>query len=132
MDYPHQHRIKIWGTAEFIEDDPSLLDRVTDAGYAARPQRVLVFHVKAWDVNCTQHIQKRYTAEEMQPIVEGLHERITELEAKNKTLESRLAAGIEPVFTGPAEIAGESHHYPPRSALRAFAQPGRHEGVREL
>ena len=92
MDYPNQHRIKIWGTAEFIEDDPSLLERVTDADYQARPQRVLVFHVKAWDVNCTQHIQQRFTVGEMQPMVQGLHDRIAELEAKNKTLESQLAA----------------------------------------
>jgi hypothetical protein len=66
MDYPNQHRIKIWGQAEFIEDDPELLDRVTDHDYNARPKRVLVFHLKAWDVNCNQHIQKRYTVEEMQ------------------------------------------------------------------
>ena len=92
MDYPNQHRIKIWGTAEFIEDDPSLLERVADTDYQARPQRVLVFHVKAWDVNCTQHIQQRFTVGEMQPMVQGLHDRIAELEGKNKTLESQLAA----------------------------------------
>ena len=92
MDYPNQHRIKIWGKAEFIEDNPSLLDRVTDTDYQARPQRVLVFHLKAWDVNCTQHIQQRFTVGEMQPMVQGLHDRIAELEAKNKTLESQLAA----------------------------------------
>ena len=90
MDYPNQHRIKIWGTAEFIEDDPELLDRVTDRDYNARPQRVLVFHLKAWDVNCTQHIQPRYTAEEMQPMEEELRRRIAELEAKNKALEATL------------------------------------------
>ena len=91
MDYPNQHRVKIWGTAEFIEDDPELLDRVADRDYNARPQRVLVFHLKAWDVNCTQHIQPRYTAEEMQPMVEELRRGIAELEAKNAALEARLA-----------------------------------------
>ncbi len=65
MDYPNQHRIKLWGRAEFIEDDPDLLERVTDHDYSGRPKRVLVFHLKAWDVNCNQHIQKRYTVEEM-------------------------------------------------------------------
>ena len=105
MDYPSQHRVKIWGTAEFVEDDPMLLDRVTDPAYQARPQRVLVFHVKAWDVNCTQHIQPRYTVEEMQPIVQKLRDRIAELETRNKALESQRAAGIEPVLTGPLEIS---------------------------
>ena len=90
MDYPHQHRIKIWGTAEFVEDDPELLDRVADRDYNAKPKRVLVFHLKAWDVNCTQHIQPRYTEEEMRPMVEELRHGIAELEAKNKTLEATL------------------------------------------
>ncbi len=105
MDYPNQHRIKIWGTAEFIEDDPELLDRVTDRDYNARPKRVLVFHLKAWDVNCTQHIQQRYTEEEMQPMVEELRRRIAELEGENKALEARLPAGIEPELIGSTEIS---------------------------
>ena len=88
MDYPHQHRIKIWGTAEFIENDLALLDRVIDRDYQARPQRVFVFHLEAWDVNCTQHIQQRFTVEEMQPIIQRLHDRIGELEAYNTKLES--------------------------------------------
>ena len=25
MDYPNRHRVKIWGTAEFVEDNPQLL-----------------------------------------------------------------------------------------------------------
>ena len=66
MDYPNQLRIKVWGEARFIEDDTALLARVADPDYAARPQRVLLFTVKAWDVNCKQHIQQRYTADEWQ------------------------------------------------------------------
>ena len=98
MDYPNRHRIKIWGTAEFVEDDAELLGRVVDPDYQARPQRVLVFHVKAWDVNCTQHIRRRFTAEEMEPIVQKLlHDSITELGTNNAALELQLTeAGIEP------------------------------------
>lgn len=81
MDYPNRYRVKIWGTAEFIENDPALLARVADPDYQASPQRVLVFHLTAWDVNCTQHIQPRYTIEEMQPFVGALRERVSELEA---------------------------------------------------
>ena len=58
------------------------MQRVTDAGYEARPQRVLLFHVKAWDLNCTLHIQQRFTEEEMEPAVEKLQQRIQELEAE--------------------------------------------------
>ena len=66
MDYPNQHRIKIWGTARYVEDDPDLLERLTDAAYGGRPQRAIVFHVTAWDVNCKQHITPRFTAEEFE------------------------------------------------------------------
>ena len=105
MDYPNQHRIKIWGTAEFIENDPALLDRVIDRDYQARPQRVFVFHLEAWDVNCTQHIQQRFTVEEMQPIIQRLHDRIGELEAHNAKLASQLAAGIDPAPSGSARVS---------------------------
>ncbi len=92
MDYPNRHRIKIWGTAEFVEDDPALLSRVADPDYKARLERVLVFHVKAWDVNCTQHIRQRFTPEEFEPVVQPLRDRIAELKGQNSELADRLAA----------------------------------------
>ncbi len=63
MDYPNRMRIKIWGTAHF-SDDPELVARLTDESYGARVERALVFHVEAWDRNCEQHIQRRFTREE--------------------------------------------------------------------
>ncbi len=86
MDYPNQTRIKIWGTSEFVGDDPELLARVADPDYRARPQRVLLFHVKAWDINCQQHIQQRFTADELAPKMEKLRERVRELETMNAGL----------------------------------------------
>ncbi len=58
MDYAHQRRVKIWGRARFVEDDPALLARVVDPGYGAEPERALVFEVAAWDRNCPQHIPR--------------------------------------------------------------------------
>jgi len=69
MDYPSRRRVKVWGRAEFIEGDPELLAAVSDPEYRASPQRVLVFHIEAWDVNCPQHITPRYTVEELPPRV---------------------------------------------------------------
>ncbi|WP_428264848.1 pyridoxamine 5'-phosphate oxidase family protein [Haliangium sp.] len=69
MDYPDRRRIKVWGRAEFVEGDPALLDRVADPDYAATPERVLVFHVDAWDENCSQHITPRYPVEELSAMV---------------------------------------------------------------
>lgn len=65
MDYPNRRRVKIWGRAVFIEDDGALLARVTDTGYRGVPERALVFHVEAWDVNCPQHITPRFTNTEI-------------------------------------------------------------------
>jgi len=90
MDYPNRLRIKIWGTAEFVENDPELLAKVVDTSYEARPERVLLFHVQAWGPNCTQHIQQRFTIEEMAPRINQLEERIAKLEEVNSSLVKQL------------------------------------------
>lgn len=82
MDYPHRRRVKIWGRAEVVEGDPDLLERLLDPGYKARPERVFLFHVEAWDTNCPQHIQPRFTREEFEPEIQQLQRRIAELEAE--------------------------------------------------
>ena len=80
MDYPNQRRIKIWGSAEVVEDDVEILSRLVDSEYGAKPERAVVFRVEAWDVNCPQHIRPRYTEEEIAPVTEKLRQRIAELE----------------------------------------------------
>ncbi|MEE8348623.1 MAG: pyridoxamine 5'-phosphate oxidase family protein, partial [Acidobacteriota bacterium] len=90
MDYPNRRRIKIWGTAEFVEDDPDRLASLVNADYAARPERLLRFHVKAWSPNCPQHIKQRFTFEEMAPKIEKLQECITNLEETNTALRKQL------------------------------------------
>jgi predicted pyridoxine 5'-phosphate oxidase superfamily flavin-nucleotide-binding protein len=92
MDYPNQRRIKIWGRAEFVEDDPELLQRLTDADYDARAERAFVFHVEAWDVNCPQHITPRFTREEIEPA-------IRELKLQNETLQARVSE-LETLLAG--------------------------------
>ncbi len=89
MDYATRSRIKIWGRAEFVEDDPELLERLVDPDYRAVPERAIRFHVEAWDANCRQHIPELVPASE----VEVLRARIAELEAELETLrEDRAAA----------------------------------------
>ncbi len=80
MDYPNRRRIKIWGRARVIDDDPELLYRLADSAYNARPERVIVFEIEAWDVNCPQHITPRYTEDEITAVVLPLRRRIAELE----------------------------------------------------
>ena len=61
LDFAHRQRIKVWGRARVVEDDPALLERLGDPGYRARPERAILFTVEAWDVNCSQHITERFT-----------------------------------------------------------------------
>lgn len=80
MDYRDRRRIKIWGQAQVVEDDPDLLASVRDADYPeGPPERVIVFEVEAWDINCQQHITPRFSADEVVPIIEGLKARNAEL-----------------------------------------------------
>ena len=80
MDYANRQRIKIWGRARAVEDDPALLGRLADPTYKGRPERAIVFEVAAWDVNCPQHITRRYTEAEVATAVEKLTAHIAELE----------------------------------------------------
>jgi len=81
MDYPSKTRIKIWGTAKVVEDDKELLESLSDPSYKARLERVIVFTVEAWDVNCRQHIQQRFTQEDIKSITDPLENKIAELKA---------------------------------------------------
>ncbi len=124
MDYPNRHRIKIWGTAEFIEDDPELLQRVVDPDYKARRERVLCFHVKAWSPNCTQHIKQRFTKEEMVPRVQKLQQCIAELEETIVSLRRQLGeaapepAGSEPTAQLLAKLITEAPSEGPGCGIR--------------
>lgn len=89
MDYASRRRIKIWGALEYVEDDADLVAQVQDEGYRARIERVLLFKVTAWDVNCPQHITPRYTEAQLEPMLEDYQRRIRELEAEVHRLSQR-------------------------------------------
>ena len=98
MDYPNRTRIKIWGRAEVVEDDPELMQGLLEPGYKARAERVFLFHIEAWDVNCRQHIVPRYTEEHPSP-------RVLELPHRIEKLEARLRAYEDPNAVFPIERA---------------------------
>jgi predicted pyridoxine 5'-phosphate oxidase superfamily flavin-nucleotide-binding protein len=90
MDYAHQRRIKLWGTARVVEDDPALLASLMPAGYAAKPEQAIVFEVAAWDVNCPQHIPQKINARDVAATVERLQQQVADLEAKLGNAPRRL------------------------------------------
>ena len=59
---------------------------MSDADYEGRPERVIVFEVQAWDVNCPQHITPRFTEEEVAASQQALTARIAKLEKDNQEL----------------------------------------------
>jgi len=89
MDYAHSRRIKLWGTLRVIENDPLLLDRLRDPSYAGKVERAILFEIEAWDVNCPQHIHKRFSQKQVAPVIEQLQAKIAELETKLKALETK-------------------------------------------
>ena len=92
MDYPNRRRIKIWGASEIVEGDAGLVQQLTDHEYQGKPQRAVLFHIEAWDVNCPQHITPRWTEQEFAPVIEKLKDHIEALEFDNQRLRDRLTA----------------------------------------
>jgi uncharacterized protein len=92
LDFATKRRVKLWGSARVVEDDPVLLERLFDAGYRGRPERVILFTVEAWDVNCSQHITARFTEADITEAAAALRSRIATLEVENAALRERVAA----------------------------------------
>jgi predicted pyridoxine 5'-phosphate oxidase superfamily flavin-nucleotide-binding protein len=84
IDYRNRQRVKIWGEARVVEDDPELLKRLKPDGYRARVEQAIVFTVSAWDSNCPQHIPQRFEAEEVTAM---LAERDKQIEVLTKELD---------------------------------------------
>lgn len=91
MDYVHQRRVKLWGTAKVIEGDDDLLSKLSDPGYRARPERVIVFTIEAWDQNCPQHIPRMLPFDEVAEAFGRMQKRIADLETEN----ARLLSGSQ-------------------------------------
>jgi uncharacterized protein len=86
MDYANRRRVKIWGRARVVEDDPALLDRLMPEGYAAKPEQAIVFTIEEWHANCRQHIPRLFPEADVARVAADLQRRIAELEAENAAL----------------------------------------------
>jgi uncharacterized protein len=82
IDYAHRRRVKIWGEARVVEDDPALLRSLMPEGYRARPEQVILFRISAWDTNCPQHIPQKFDAADVAAALAARDARIAELEAE--------------------------------------------------
>jgi predicted pyridoxine 5'-phosphate oxidase superfamily flavin-nucleotide-binding protein len=94
MDYAHRRRVKIWGEARVVEDDPALLASLMPKGYRARPEQVILFKIAAWDTNCPQHIPQRFDAADVAAALASRDARIAELEAELAKLRGEAAPAM--------------------------------------
>lgn len=98
IDYMQRRRVKIWGEAKVVEDDPELLQRLMPEDYKARGEQVILFTVSAWDSNCHQHIPQRFEAADVAAALAVRERRIAELEAEIALLKDE---GVEPAVGSP-------------------------------
>jgi uncharacterized protein len=92
MDYAHRRRVKIWGEAHVVDDDPALMTSLMLQGYKARPEQVILFKISAWDTNCPQHIPQKFDAADVATALAARDARIAELEAELATLKGEPAS----------------------------------------
>lgn len=90
MDHAARRRLKVWGRARVVDDDPALLAKLAVSGYRARPERAVLVTIEAFDWNCPQHITPRFTAAEIARMV-------APLERENSALRARLVALGQPL-----------------------------------
>ncbi len=94
IDYTMRRRVKIWGEARVVEDDPALTANLASENYRARPERTILFTIEAWSANCPQHIPQRFEAADVAAALDERDKRIAALEAEVRTL--REAADDRP------------------------------------
>jgi predicted pyridoxine 5'-phosphate oxidase superfamily flavin-nucleotide-binding protein len=92
MDYARRRRVKIWGEARIVDDDPALLKSLMPAGYKARPEQVILFKISAWDTNCPQHIPQKFDAADVAAALASRDARIAELEVELAKSKSTVSA----------------------------------------
>ena len=82
MDYANRQRVKLFGEARVVEDDKDFIRSLMPEGYRARPEQAIVFKVKAWNANCSQHIPQRFELADVVRVAAEKDRRIAELEAE--------------------------------------------------
>jgi len=92
IDYPTRTRLKVYARAEVValKDNPELYDQLDLKEYKFRPERMLLFHIEAYDWNCPQHIKPRYTVAEINEAFLPQQEYVKKLEKELKELKDQI------------------------------------------
>jgi uncharacterized protein len=91
LSYPLRARLKIYAEAEIVElqEDSSLYDFLSPNDYQFKPEKMMIFKIKAYDWNCPQHINPKYTLEEVRELLEPQRQYINRLEEEIKALKAK-------------------------------------------
>src|SRR5271165_1827711 len=97
VDYPGQTRLKILGRAEIFDGEAARqwIERLRERGSKDVIERVYVIRVEAFDWNCPQHITPRFTAEEIQEMLEPFERRMEKLQSENEKLREAARSGAK-------------------------------------
>lgn len=95
VSYPLRARLKIYAEAEIVglDDRPDLYDLLKPDDYKFNPERLILFHIKAYDWNCPQHITPKYSLAEIEEITAPKDRYIRELEQEVSALRKQLQTG---------------------------------------
>jgi len=91
MDYPNRRRLKIYARIEARGMDNQLATKVLLPDYKAKPERLIVLHLQAFDWNCQQHITPRFSETKLEHALGPVKLRLYQLEAENESLREGLA-----------------------------------------
>lgn len=90
IDYENRKRIKIWGDARVVEDDPALLQSLMPEAYRATPEQVIKFTVRTWDRNCPQHIPVKMDQDRLTALLKKKDEEIERLQREIDSLKGSV------------------------------------------
>jgi hypothetical protein len=92
MSYPQKARLKIYAEIEIkeLKDFPELYESIKPKNYKFRPERMMIFNIKAFDWNCPQHITPRFTTEEIETALAPQKKYIEDLEKQIVALKEKL------------------------------------------
>lgn len=71
LDHANRKRLKIFARAEVRDGDSEVLESLVQPDYSAVVERAYLFHVEAFDWNCPQHINPRFSVEELRSLDPG-------------------------------------------------------------
>ena len=93
VSYPMKARMKIYAEAEIVEvsENLSLYNFLKPEDYKFKPERLMLFHIEAYDWNCPQHITPRYSPADIEKITEAKDQYIQQLEQEVEALRAKLS-----------------------------------------